>query len=66
MGPESCNAIAKDVKKQVEALLGKFLCVSDPAAAATGADCEDGGGVLVDGLPKAGGSSSQCDGGASS
>jgi hypothetical protein len=66
MALESHTAAAEAVKKQAEALLGKFLCIPDPAAAVAEAGGEGGGSIIDDGLPKAGDGGHQGDGGASS
>lgn len=66
VAPESRDATAEAVKKLVEALLEKFLYVPEPAAGATGADDEDGGGAIVDRLRKARDSGGQSDGSAPS
>nr|XP_020146653.1 uncharacterized protein LOC109731853 [Aegilops tauschii subsp. strangulata] len=64
---ESRTTAAEAMKEQVNALLGKFLCVSDPEAVREEASgSEDGGSIIDDGLPKASGSGGQGDGGPSS
>ena len=60
MDPELHDVAAEAVKKQVESLLQKFLCV-DPATAADG---KDGGDVVDGGPPQAGDGGVQgCEGG---
>jgi hypothetical protein len=61
VAPEARDATAEAMKKWVDDLLKKFLCIPDPAAAEAEADGgEDGGSVIDDGLPamKAGDGSS--------
>ncbi|XP_020180527.1 uncharacterized protein [Aegilops tauschii subsp. strangulata] len=65
VAPESHDAAAEAVEKQVRDLLEKFLYI-DPAAATTGAGSEDGGGVVDDELPAAGDVGNRGNSGASS